>query len=81
MTCVKTRDVGLKQFFLAGEFSKATLFGQNIFPRGGRYLTICEGELDALSAFQMMGAKYPVVSVRNGAAAALKDCKAQFEYI
>ena len=81
LTCIKTRDVALKQFFLAGEFSKATLFGQNIFARGGRYLTICEGELDALSAFQMMGAKYPVVSVRNGAAAALKDCKAQFEYI
>lgn len=81
LTAVKTRDVGLKNFYLAGDFSKATLFGQNVFPKGGRYLTICEGELDALSAFQMMGAKYPVVSVRNGAAAALKDCKAQFEYI
>ena len=81
LTAVKTRNVEHKQFAIAGDFSRATLFGQSLFPRGGRYLTICEGELDALSAFQMMGAKYPVVSVRNGAAAALKDCKAQFEYI
>lgn len=81
LTAVKTRNVGMKLFSIDGDFSKATLFGQNVFPKGGRYLTICEGELDALSAFQMMGAKYPVVSVRNGAAAALKDCKAQFEYI
>ena len=81
LTAVKTRDVGLKAFKIAGDFNKATLFGQNIFPKGGRYLTICEGELDALSAFQMMGAKYPVVSVRNGASAAVRDCKAQFEYI
>lgn len=81
LTAVKTRNVGMKLFSIDGDFSKATLFGQNVFPKGGRYLTICEGELDALSAFQMMGAKYPVVSVRNGAAAALKDCKTQFEYI
>jgi twinkle protein len=29
----------------------------------------------------MQGSKYPVVSIRNGASAALKDCKAQYEYI
>ena len=40
-----------------------------------------EGEIDALSAYQMLGAKYPVVSVRNGAQSALKDCKANFEYL
>jgi len=73
--------VANKNFLIAGDFNGATLFGQHLFSKGGRYITICEGELDALSAFQMMGAKYPVVSVRNGAQAALKDCKAQFEYI
>ena len=44
-------------------------------------MTICEGELDALSAYQMMGSKWPAVSIRNGAASALKDCKANYEYI
>ncbi len=81
LVAIKTRLVANKNFLIAGDFNGATLFGQNLFSKGGRYLTICEGELDALSAFQMMGAKYPVVSVRNGAQAALKDCKAQYEYI
>jgi twinkle protein len=81
LTAVKTRLVSSKAFSIAGEFTSTMLFGQQCFPKGGRYLTICEGELDAMSAFQMMGAKYPVVSIRNGASAALKDCKAQYEYI
>ena len=81
LTAVKTRDVATKQFSIAGDFTSATLFGQQLFPKAGRYLTITEGELCAVSAFQMMGSKYPVVSVRNGAQAALKDCKSQYEWI
>lgn len=81
MTAVKTRDVETKTFSIAGDFKDATLFGQNLFPKAGRYLTICEGELDALAAYQMQGSKYPCVSVRNGAQAALKDCKTQYEWI
>jgi twinkle protein len=81
MVAVKTRDVATKQFSIAGEFKDAMLFGQQNFTKGGRYLTICEGELDALAAYQMQGSKYPCVSVRNGAQAALKDCKAQYEWI
>lgn len=81
MTAVKTRDVPTKQFSIAGDFKDAMLFGQQNFTKGGRYLTICEGELDAMASFQMQGSKYPCVSVRNGASAALKDCKAQYEWI
>lgn len=81
MTAVKTRDVETKSFSIAGDFKEATLFGQNLFNKAGRYLTICEGELDALASYQMQGSKYPCVSVRNGAQAALKDCKAQYEWI
>ena len=81
LSAIKIRLVSSKAFSIAGEFGSTMLFGQNCFPKGGRFLTICEGELDALSAFQMMGAKYPVISIRNGASAALKDCKAQYEYI
>lgn len=81
LTSVKTRDVANKQFSIAGDFSSATLFGQQLFTKAGRYLTICEGELDALAAYQMQGSKYPCVSVRNGAQAALKDCKAHYEWI
>ena len=81
MVAVKTRSVADKQFTIAGEFKDATLFGQQNFNKAGRYLTICEGEIDAMASFQMQGSKYPVVSIRNGASAALKDCKAQYEYI
>jgi twinkle protein len=81
MVAVKTRSVADKQFSIAGEFKDAILFGQQNFAKSGRYLTICEGEIDAMASFQMQGSKYPVVSIRNGASAALKDCKAQYEYI
>lgn len=81
MVSIKTRDVPTKNFSISGEFKDATLFGQKLFAKGGRTLTICEGETDALASYQMQGSKYAVVSIRNGAAAALKDCKANFEYI
>jgi twinkle protein len=81
MVAVKTRSVADKQFSIAGEFKDAILFGQQNFAKAGRYLTICEGELCAMSAYQMMGSKYACVSVRNGAQAALKDCKANYEWM
>ena len=64
-----------KQFPISGEWKEAGLFGQHLFPKGGLFLTIVEGEFDALAAYQMTGSKYPVVSVKNGAGSALKDCK------
>ena len=78
---IKKRDVQTKTFSIAGDFSKATLFGQHLFGKGGKYITIVEGELDALAAYQMMGSKWPVVSIRNGAQAALKDIKGSFEWL
>jgi twinkle protein len=81
MVAIKTRSVEDKAFSVAGDFKDATLFGQNLFAKSGRYLTICEGELDALAAYQMQGSKYPCVSIRSGASGALKDCKAQYEWI
>ena len=81
LTAVKTRTVSSKDFNIAGNFSSTLLFGQNLFPANGKYLTICEGELDAMAAYQMTGSKYPVISIRNGASAALRDCKANYEWI
>lgn len=76
---VKTRYVASKDFSWVGKSDK--LFGQGLFPSGGKYITITEGELDALAAFQLTGSQYPCVSLRNGAGAALKDCKAQFDWL
>lgn len=70
-----------KKFQTCGEWASVGLYGQELFSGGGLYLTIVEGEYDALSAFQMMGSKYPVVSIKNGASSASKDCKAQYKWI
>jgi twinkle protein len=77
----KVRGVADKSFSIRGDFKSAQLFGQSLFASGGKAVTICEGELDTLAAFQMQGSLYPTVSVRNGAQAALKDCKAAFEWL
>lgn len=70
----KVRQLDTKAFVSKGPMSQATLFGRERFPKGGaRAITITEGEMDAMSAFQMMGSKYPVVSVRS-ASSAKKDC-------
>lgn len=77
----KVRTVATKSFSIEGNFNKATLFGQNLFQKAGKYVTIVEGELDALASYQLTGSKWPTVSIRNGASAAVKDCKAQYEYL
>ena len=51
----KVRDVPTKSFTIKGDFNKARLFGQNLFHTGGKYVTLVEGELDAMAAYQMTG--------------------------
>ena len=77
----KIREVKNKGFFVEGRLPDATLFGANRFKSGGKYITVCEGEIDAMSAFEMLGSKWPVVSIKNGAQSALKDIKANYEYL
>lgn len=76
----KIRTVEGKQFKCRGSMSSAVLFGQNIFPAKGSYITVTEGELDAMSVFQMQGSKYPVVSIKDGATGA-KSIKDNYEYL
>ena len=77
----KVRGVEEKTFSVTGDWKHATLFGQNKFTPGGKAITITEGEFDALACYQLTGSRFPVVSVRNGAQAALKDCRASYEYL
>ena len=78
---VKKRSIADKKFFIEGDWKSTTLFGQQCFTKGGKYVTIVEGEYDALAVFQMLGSKWPVVSIKSGAGGALKDCKAQYEWL
>ena len=77
----KVRDTSNKRFWSEGPMTSAGLFGENIFTQKGKYITVCEGEVDAMSAYQMMGSKWPCVSLKNGAASAASNCKQSFEYL
>lgn len=77
---VKTRIIAEKNFYVTGTMNGSMLFGQQITAYG-KAVTITEGELDAMAVYQMMGSKYSVVSVKNGAATALKECTAAYEYL
>ena len=70
-----------KIFTVEGRISEAGLFGQQIYKKGGKYITLCEGELDAMSAHQMFNSKWPCVSVKTGAAGASKDVSDNYEYL
>lgn len=76
----KCRTKFSKGFFIEGDLSKSALFGQQAFPAGGRTLTCVEGEIDALSVYQMFGHKYPVVSVKS-AATAVQNVLDNYEYV
>jgi twinkle protein len=63
---IKVRKLEEKSFYAKDGFKGDELFGMNLFPAGcSRIVTITEGELDALSAAQMLGKQYtnPVVSL------------------
>ena len=77
----KVRQVQNKGFMSEGQLPKAKLFGQSKFGQKGKFITICEGELDAMSAYELMGSKWPVVSIKNGAQSALKDVKGSYDYL
>jgi twinkle protein len=76
----KVRRKGEKAFFWEGDVGAGTLFGQQLFPAGGRAITIVEGECDALAGFQLTGSKYPCVSVKSSSEAK-RNCADNFEYL
>lgn len=62
----KVRMLQDKKFFAKDGFKGDELFGMNLFPAGSsKFVTITEGELDALSAWQMLKSNWttPVVSL------------------
>jgi twinkle protein len=69
-----------KSFAISGDFAKSTLFGMHCFGTGGKYLTIVEGQDDAMAAYKMMGSKWAVISVHS-ASSAVKDVLANIDYI
>lgn len=81
----KERVVEGKKFRTVGDFKEVELFGQSLFPGGGRRLVITEGELDCLAVAQANFQHYqklqPVVSVPTGAQSAAKAAIAHREWL
>ena len=74
---IRTAD---KRFSIVGDAKGMTLFGSHLWNKG-KILTICEGEIDAMSASQVQGHKWATVSLPNGAASAAKAIRDNYEYI
>lgn len=76
----KVRRAG-KQFTWEGTSQSATLFGQHVFGKdSAKAITITEGELDAMACYQLLGSRYPAVSVHN-AQKAKKNCQQNYKYL
>ena len=69
-----------KSFRTTGNFKDLQLFGQHLCQSNGKRIVITEGELDALSAYQMLGS-WPVVSVPNGAQSAAKAIRENSDFL
>lgn len=70
LTGYKVRSLERKDFWKVGEVKSPMLFGQIHSGESGQLIIVTEGELDAMSASQMlhdMGKRYRVVSLPNGA--------------
>lgn len=75
----KVRRLDEKEFYSVGEINKAGLFGRDKFSLGThKYVTITEGELDALSYYQVL--RSPVVSVQSSSSA-VRDCSMDREWL
>ena len=74
----KTRVVDTKGFLSNGPITECGLFGQQIVSdKGSKYITLVEGECDAMAAYELLGSKWPVVSIKSGAQGAERDVKSQ----
>ena len=81
LVAAKSRVVKTKDFLSSGTMSNVGLFGQKQCRGRGKYITITEGELDAMSVYEMFGQKYDVVSLRAGAGGAAKEIKQNLEWL
>ena len=63
-----------KDFSVIGNLKEVSLFGEHLWRDGkeGRFITIVEGEIDAMSVSQAFDNKWPVVSLPSGCTSAKK---------
>jgi len=77
----KTRTISTKGFVVDGGYEGTGLFGEQLFGKGGKYLTITEGECDAMAVYEMFDKKWASVSIKRGAAGAVRDIRDSIEFV
>ncbi len=70
-----------KQFKWIGQFKKVRLWGQHMWRSGGKRIIVTEGEIDAMTVWQVMGKKWPVVSIPSGVKHAPKAIRNSLEFL
>ena len=72
-----------KDFSVVGSMKDVGLYGEHIWRDGrdGKFITITEGEIDALSLSQAMDNKWPVVSLPSGCTSAKKAIGKSIEWL
>ena len=70
-----------KTFQWVGDSKQAGLFGQQLWRDKGRMIIVTEGEVDCLSVSKTNQNKFPVVSIKTGAAGAKKDIAKELEFL
>ena len=79
LAATKCRNSVTKDFYVNGSYNDTGLFGQQLF-KSGKYVTITEGECDAMAAYELLGSKWAVVSIKRGAQGAVRDIKESLEF-
>ena len=70
-----------KHFSWQGNSEGTGLFGESTFKASGKFITLVEGECDAMAAYELLGSKWPVISLKSGAAGAVRDVKHSIEFL
>jgi len=81
VTAYKVRDVPTKEFHTEGSFKDTGLFGECLWDKGGKYITITEGEIDALSLAEVFNGKWAVCSLKNGSSSVEKSIQGSYEFL
>lgn len=74
---IRTKD---KNFPIIGDGKGLPLYGSHLWSNGKK-LVITEGEIDAMSVSQLQNHKWPVVSLPQGAAGAVRAIKDNWDYV
>lgn len=81
VTATKKRICETKQMPWSGDRTDIGLFGQNTCSGRGKYITITEGEIDAMAVSEMFDRKWDAVSIPDGAQSARRALQGQLEWL